>query len=530
MNAKDLDKKRNIKELPDRNRKRTDWKYKRATAEPYLTGDSFPGGEHTYNFSVGLDEGTRLDKAFVLYNIKVTAADGTTQLTSESGMAPSMGGAANMFNKASFMQNDIVLDNVPKRYDRICAVSKRLRKGRALIESLYSDAEFWEASFHKRKNIIISDGQEEDETIRYEFLDMGFVAGTSQVTWTQIGSVLTFSGGTVPTMTNFVRPGDKVKLTTAANSVAGIVDTVGAAFITLGSIPIGQADIPAANLESFTVWSKKASERTKDLQYVHFPTLGPFMSNKVWYKGKYRLDMTAKSTEQLTYSMIESIVAKTTANVKVSVVSHHLYVPKFKIKRPADGILYKSIKCYASQDVPISTNSQTDYPFTVKKSIQEITVGVQDAAAGLSTSGQTCLWSPSKFKVRSGVDLNIDSLQIELGTITRPSPQDAQFIKSTATGIDRLKKYWLDTYMNAGALYDAGGWEKFQEWQDRGPLYHWKLYRTIDEKNITNLTVRLGFSALSGTTPKLFLFQSYEKIVKTTMKDGQIVSVEVQEV
>jgi len=174
------------------------------------------------------------------------------------------------------------------------------------------------------------------------------------------------------------------------------------------------------------------------------------------------------------------------------------------------------IECQ-SQKLDTASLSQTF--FQVPSTTSGLAVAFQDTRVTSST-----VYSASEFKVEGGVELALNRMFLSYANQNKPSPDaDPSFNATT----DRSAQLYQDTYSDAGAVWDVSPPESYKEWTDRGRYYYFKWHKDGSDAS-TRVIVNSQFV---GETPvtymNMLLFSISRRAATVTVKDGQVVSVEI---
>ena len=146
-----------ISELPDINNGLTNAKYVQVAPSRDVTGTNFPNGSQYYNFSVSGATWWCPSKSYLRLRIKYTAGDGTTQLTTASGIAPNEMMCGNLFDSCEFRIGGRTVGRVGENVAQVSAFKYRMSKSKAWLDTIGEQSDFCSADILKRRSEIVSD-------------------------------------------------------------------------------------------------------------------------------------------------------------------------------------------------------------------------------------------------------------------------------------------------------------------------------------------------------------------------------------
>lgn len=147
-----------ISELPDINQGLTNSKYVQVAPSRDVTGSNFPNGAQYYSFSVSGSTWWCPSKSYVRLRIKYTAADGTTQLTAASNIAPNEMMCGNLFDSCEFRVGGQTIGRVGENVAQVSAFKYRMSKSKGWLDTIGEQSDFCSADVLKRRSEIVSDG------------------------------------------------------------------------------------------------------------------------------------------------------------------------------------------------------------------------------------------------------------------------------------------------------------------------------------------------------------------------------------
>ena len=156
--------------------------------------------------------------------------------------------------------------------------------------------------------------------------------------------------------------------------------------------------------------------------------------------------------------------------------------------------------------------------FTVPSSTRAITMFIQDQTAGKVRS---C--PPSKFTnafPHHDDALFLHDYQIEYANMTKPTiriDSDYSDIKNT------MYQRYVSTALESGQFFNLTGCETFEEWCERGPIFHETFIKSADNL-ATRLHVVANYSEINVVS-RLFIVAHYSRTIKIIRQNGLVVSV-----
>jgi hypothetical protein len=156
--------------------------------------------------------------------------------------------------------------------------------------------------------------------------------------------------------------------------------------------------------------------------------------------------------------------------------------------------------------------------FTVPSSTRAVTMFIQDQSAGKNTS---C--PPSRFTNARpfGEDaLYMHDYQIEYANMTKPTIRIDSVYSDTKNS---MYQRYVSTALESGQFFQLTGCETFEEWCERGPIFHETFIKSADNL-ATRLHVVANYSEIN-TISRLFIVAHYSRTIKIIRQNGLVVSV-----
>lgn len=248
------------------------------------------------------------------------------------------------------------------------------------------------------------------------------------------------------------------------------------------------------------------------------PPLGMFQHDGALGGGDFKLSLNPNANFQAAAVETKngSYVAGTTFDLQVTSLKFYTYVEKLRIP---DSI--QEIKLMEYQ--VLSKPWQPTLSFTVSPFTEAITVFIQDRFAGYNA-----LVPPSRFKTIDNSDLKLQKIQVSFAGQNKPSiPWDSSF----SQGVNRLEQRYFETYEELGIDTNALGCESYDDYLQRGPMYHFHFVR--DENNRSSeVSVSTTFNGLSSGpmsnypndgSALVFVIAHFRNVARITTSGGRIV-------
>lgn len=163
--------------------------------------------------------------------------------------------------------------------------------------------------------------------------------------------------------------------------------------------------------------------------------------------------------------------------------------------------------------------------FTIPASTETIYVALQHPSAGSNPA-----FPPNKFVASGDSDLNLTSLQLTYGGVTKTM---TRWSSKFTTGTNQLVQLYNMSLQETHRDDSPGGAESFNQWVDRGPLYAFRFDRDASARD-TELSVQVTYEKPEGGTfdnsSKLFIIAEYRRLVALTHSNGQVVRVIARDV
>ena len=372
-------------------------------------------------------------------------------------------------------------------------------------------------------------------------------SGAKQVTKTSLaapnqvaisaGGVFTFSqnGGTaIPDLTTIFDVGDTARITVAGGLTYTIeVAATGAATLTSSS---SQAAVGATNITSLEkIEAVSASRAVQDIELIWTPPLALMKHDKALPTGAWELVLTPHNSSAYQKYAIESIgdADKTSGannDFQVEVQEVFFYCATVEGKRFEEGSYMLDLDQTSCQVNTVTLPGFGQKDFTVSPSTYALTAAYQDGRVGTDSR-----ISSTKFKTyntnvtdvgNKSEELKLERFFINYNSQNFPQPDaDPAFTATT----DRTAQRYVESQIMSGCMFDTGGCETIQEYHDRGSYYHFRCPQDAGNR-ATRVIVHQGFKQPADlANNRLLLFCHHKSVMYVSVKDGQVLSVDVEE-
>ena len=262
--------------------------------------------------------------------------------------------------------------------------------------------------------------------------------------------------------------------------------------------------------------------------FIWQPALGIFDYSQPLGAGEYEIQLNPSQDYRLSGIDTSRLVAgKTVAGdgggeVNLKIREMRFYACMCRVNLPSSGeeILHLMEMDVYTANLNAVTNINEE--FTVPSSTRALTLFMQDQKAGKDTSVP-----PSRFhNVYANGTVNTDALtlrnyQIEYGNMTKPTIRfESKFDNTT----QQLYQRYIQTALESGQYFQLTGAETFEEWMERGPIFHETFVKSAD-----NLATRVHVVGQYGSVTvncRAFLIAHYSRTIKITRQNGLVVNVQ----
>ena len=535
---------------------------------------NFSAGQISYKFACDAAQYVDLNKLALSANISLLNADGTTQLTTNEGIALAPDGNC-LFDRLELLLNGTPLDSVS--YPAQCAgYLQRTMKHGDYLNGFAQSTNNWDANVNNRVAEFASDGLTDSIIIDDIPLAPEYMRLTAEDQ--QINSAGTYrniteqehGGGTNLTWdTNTLTVAEagvyRIKYSMRDIGITGtrtlsasiVVDAVGVSVLSdsvtasdahsyfeinyIASLTAGQEVQFFARLQSETAIIEfeevvivqlpstttsasggNVSERIKSKQILFQPALPIVQKKQKTYlpAGQYELRCTPNANWRT--SMVQSTSAVgarvVDTNYSIAISNMRLHVPVITGPRLNDTVYlidYCGLNCQP-QNLSASTSTQ-EKQFSVTTSTKTLGVAWQSQSAGTNT-----LYPPSLFTMANDAQNSVNNLLITYAGQSYPSSG----LLETGKDSTALSDYRNVMYAQA---YDCSGNdnpESKADWSTRGNFGVASFLKDASSE-ATDVIVRQSFST-APTSGRVLLFSEYRRVAQVTINSGRVTSVQVE--
>ena len=521
-----------IEELPGINDPMSRMQYEQHAPTRDMTGASFPNGQIHTRFEISGTKRWVPAKSYLRLRCRIAKAleaNGDVKTPAEplaqvNDVSPNMGLCANLFQSGEFRIADKTVSRCSDYMAQVDALSTRMDKSKAWLDSVGKTSNMWEASHEERKHKVSIDGEtlsvDDTQTGR---LALGFAAATT-VAFTDASSTFTFATGTIPDVRLLFPVGSRITFPAQLGA-----EPVGSTFLVIAA-PTALTLVVAANtiggnvgaavVDFSRIDASKASRRVNEFELVWQPPMSIFKVQNALPAGKYELVLNPQTAAAYKLRAVESLTDLSAGGLyDFSVLDMYLYVATVESTRIDDLSYYinlDEVRCQV--DTAGGNGSLNQKNFDVSPSTYALTAAYQDQAAGSDVR-----YSASKFKTQNDEEKSLTRLFISYGGQSKPSPDsDASYV----AGIDRTTQRYVDSLLQSGQYFREGGSESIEEWGERGQYYHFAWPRDGRDRSTR---VQVNQQLTTATNTRVLLFDHYKSVAHISIKDGRVVDVNLME-
>ncbi len=518
----------------------------RNIADSGVATNNFGNGLMSYRWHPASGSWWIPSRSYFRIDCELTKSDGTPLVLSDN-IAVNMGAASCLFSKQQYKINDKTISEISEHVAQVDAIKTRLRRTGRWLETTGDNFNMWSDDFVLRQNKVILDGIDLNN-IRYnqispailgannghvlDFLDL---ETPNQVEFTILNLIIftANAGAAIPDLRNIFQTGERVHLNDGLEKTR-LITKVEAAQLTVDGAAltaVGAGDLVAQvryNIKTVSNTSSK-DRRVKNFSLIYQPPLSIFgISHAIPGSSKHEIDLVPFSDSVYQKNFIESVLANkihTTNGVdndfRFKVVNMFFYAARCDGPIIEKDEFFLDLEETRAQISTITVNTRTQFALDISPATHAITIAFQDESAETNT-----LFSQSKFKIQNEEELNLTNFYIRYGGIQKPQP-DFRPLFDEATNTDRLVEQYGRSVLYNGSYYDSSI-ETLEQWRERGIYLHFPWPKTGTDRE-TRVYVSTQFSALTGT-PRLLLFNHFNKVCILKYENGSLNSVIVNEV
>ncbi len=485
-----FDLKTSVEELSSANQGTSRMEYEQHPPTRDVTGENFPNGAIHFRWQVSGQKHWLPSRSYIRMRVKITKADGVTQLTTDDQIAPNMGLCASLFQSAEFRINDKTISRISDFMPQIDAIETRLCKSKSWLDGVGKSTNIWGENFTERQGIISKDTVEKKVNIKSvkSRLDLGFPADAS-VTIAQDTGVLTFAAGVSgvppPDATTIFNEGDTITIfSNVGQLVYNVAEATSATTLQLNNTKqIALATAAHSFTREREIYGNDDNDarNVKELELIWQPPLSIFKIAEAIPSSKLELVLNPQTSSSYQISAVQSILSNKTANTNFKFQVRDMYLYANTVEGPRqDDITYlldlEQTNCQ-SDNVPGVSFAQRN--FDVSPSTYALTVAYQDSRVNSDTQ-----YSQSQFKsygANSGAkneELKLKRFFINYAGQNLPAP-DADPEYKVGSAIDYTTQRYAESQIYSGAYFDTGGAESLEDWHNRGAYYYFSWPRKM---------------------------------------------------
>lgn len=536
----------NVNQLKGSNNGVTEIRYNQYAPSRDVTDNNFSNGAIHIHFEVNGNEWWIPRKSYLKFRIQIRADDGATQLRQDQDVAPNMFLPSTLFQSMEFRIQGKTVSRISDNVAQTEALHLRMKKSKSWLDSIGKDLILSSPDQAERQQEISSNGIITSGIPERESLEGVTPAATAGLVWSQfdyvtpnrvqftVANLLIFTangGRAIPDLREHFKIGQWVAFNDGAEKIRQIT-LVEAAQLTVSGAAL--TAVAAANLVNQVRFGKptgKRSKRVMDYELIWKPCLSIFTQDKALPAGRYELILNPYASNQLKTRTIESNYANRVEGAGNDFTSNisqmYFYGALVKGRRVQDYsylIDLDETNCKV-QNITGGTALSQEH-FQVEPSTYALTLAFQDREEG---NAANTLHSCTKFKVNKGEELRLNRLFLNYANMNKPQPDaDPDYVPASAR--DYTLQRYNDSMIYSGQYNNSGGCETLQDWQDRGPYYHFKWYKDGSDRS-TQVTTNFSFStALTADRGRVLLFNHYRKVASVRIENGMVVDVRTQEI
>lgn len=487
----------------------TEKRWVEVTANRGVSGSEFTKGVIDYNFSASAPTGIIPAESYLKINCTVTY--NSAKPVAEDGVALADSAAAGLFDNAHFLAAGQPISSVVSYAPQSYAVRNRVNASGAWQKQIGRNAMMNEASFAQRVKMLAGEAKSGGSSLYDDRIDLSSGGGAATVAITQA------SGAVVGTNTDFTKlnvgdfldveaadPIRPVRITAIASATGCTVDNT---FIVAD---VG-ANTPVMGLRN------QASDNANKVSLIFQPPLDVFQVRDVLPSGQYRLSLNPNSN-YVKAALEHHGTTAGAALINLTVDDMRFYVCTVKMP-PSYSIPQElGLKEVHITSKKLDSPSQFQLDFTVPASTYALTVFVQQGAAGTDAA-----YPPTKFVVSKDLQRRLKTLQLVYANQVKPSTNWGSDYTPAST--NQLQQRFIESQMESGLINSAGGSESYEDWLERGQLYHFQFTKPTDDLS-TQLQLTGSFDGdWSGVNANVMVCAHYHSRVMIDSQGGRIVNV-----
>jgi len=517
---------KSVEELDSLNDGMTRVGYNQVSATRDVTGASFPNGTQHYKWTTASTQWWIPARSYFRMRLSIKDAGGNP-LEIGDDVAPNMGLCANLFQSAELRLQGKTISRISDFLPQIDALETRMDKSKAYLDGTGASLNLWQPSVAERKTVMCDDapalnksGADDVFLTSVVAPNQVAVAVTGVFTFTQNGGVA------IPDLTTLFNVGDEAEIAVAGGRTYTIkVAAVAAATLTSSS---SQEAVGATNVTSLRrIRPVSASRAVENIELIWKPPLSLMKHDKALPQGAWEIVLNPHNSSAYQKYGIESAQADKVAGTDFTLTVDEMffYCAVVEGERFDTGSYVLDLDNTSCQVNQISQTGFGQKDFTVSPATYALTAAYQDTRVGTNS-----LCSSTKFKsynagLTASEELKLNRFFINYNSQNYPEiDADPTFDATT----DRTAQRYAETQIMSGCMFNEGGCESIQEYHDRGSYYHFKCPQDAGSR-ATRVIVHQGFNAADVDNMRLLLFSHHKSVMYVSVKDGQVLSVDVEE-
>lgn len=545
------------------------------------TGNNFSSGEITIPFSLSSPYYWVPNKSYIRLvvelsfpnveqkNPDVVGMGSGSPFLQYQGIAPNMFMASSLFSRMSLSANGVIINNVTDWLPQITAMTSRVLRPRALLDSFEYSKDFTSGRFHDRASRVTMPtfnlgvpGQSDtalsvfDLGLTYPPVGNGLVitlnsGGTAAViTLTQPGYS---DGAGLAAIRDYIRAGDVLSVLEGPTQQVlfqglirdFVVDSSTQATVTLTNTSgaTGAANIGGAvgNPAQIFIERQEPTQIANVFELCFRPPLSAFQGEHAIPAGAFmEVKLQPWSNSVYPGRAIESLQSNRVPGRDFQVVVRDLNLQLYTCAGPRIEQLQwlweqsVSTQCQA-QAITVQANSLQQLNYDISSSTYWIGIAIQ--GRNLNDTAQSC----TKFTVgRTNLQQAISRCYLTYKGMTVPAQlqtcayrpyarnPDPVLNPPDSAGIDGFVDRYSQHMQSIGLAFSAGGCETEQEWLERGNIFGFYVPSDVSAQS-TRLQVNIEFSQDLSQVGNVLVFSVSREVASVNIDGGRWTSVVMQQ-
>lgn len=450
--------------------------YQQIQPERDVSGDNFSKGQINFNWTMDSRGYVNFAKSYIKIRIKLSKADGTTQLALTDNIAPSMFLADNLFQSMKIQLNNQVLSEIGDYVPQIAALKQRMYRSDTDLNNYGASTNFTQASYLERHNQISHQG--------LVLSGVGAIGvGTSGNTNVPFG-IISKKSRQLQTFELIWKP------------CLGLFDVDGFVPCSQGLFNLQLSPQPFGQYQLFAIESV----------------------------GSTKIPNIAAPGQTATQN----------SSYKFEVLSMQMYVLKgigAPIVNKSLTLNIKEIRCQSQNLTTFSLHQKT---FQIHPRTNALTIAYQQPGAGSNDTR----FPASKFKsggagnaIGDNDELKLTRFWIRYGSKQLPTPiPDVEFNSSTDNKhVDFFVSRYNETLQYANLDTVIHSPEPLEKWFERGAYYHFAGYGDREKEDRCYISQQFTEPSSLSKPPNLLLFDHYNKTIKINISNSILRDVSVSQ-